>query len=216
MVGMSSLKIPDPAERADLGSFMARVVRLDTAAAVRLRAVAGRVTAWAPTPFDALVTRSVHGTLEPGDVTASATGLLTALTVDRSETVDPGPPSLWPGELPPEGGWSPVDEVPVAELERLTEKGLVVARENAGPHGPPTSVLDQVVLTVAARADGPAVKVPMRCLFALSGMGFLGPAGGDPDGGVVRVRATGSWLRLDARYGAVVRRRVTALPLLIG
>jgi hypothetical protein len=30
----------------------------------------------------------------------------------------------------------------------------------------------------------------------------------------VRVSATSSWMRLDARYGAVVRRRVTALPLL--
>jgi hypothetical protein len=222
MVGMSALKIPDPADRGDLGSFVARVVRLDQAAAVRLRAADGRVAVWAPTPFDALVTRSVHGALEPAELTASATGLLTALTVDRAETVDPGPPVLWPGELPPDDGWSPVDDVPVSELEQLTERGLAVARENAGPHGPPTSVLDQVVLTVATEAtrpDGrriPAVKVPMRCLFALSGMGFLGPPGTDPGDGVVRVSATGSWLRLDARYGAVVRRRVTTLPLLIG
>jgi len=51
----------------------------------------------------------------------------------------------------------------------------------------------------------------LRCLFALSGMGFIGAeTGADP----VRVSATGSWLRLDARYGAVVRRRVTSLPLL--
>jgi hypothetical protein len=42
-------------------------------------------------------------------------------------------------------------------------------------------------------------------------MGFLG----DADAGAVRVSATGSWLRLDARYGAVVRRRVTTLPLLL-
>jgi hypothetical protein len=216
MVGMSALKIPDPAERNDLGSFVARVVRLDAAAAVRLRAADGRVTVWAPTPFDALVTRSVHGALEPADLTAPATALLTALTVERGETVDPGPPVLWPGELPPDVGWSPVDDVPVPELERLTEHGLAVARDNAGPHGPPTSVLDQVVLTVTGAAGTPPVKVPMRCLFALSGMGFLGPAGTDPGDGVVRVSATGSWLRLDARYGAVARRRTTSLPLLIG
>jgi len=77
-------------------------------------------------------------------------------------------------------------------------------------------VLDQVVLTVTGAAGTPPVKVPMRCLFALSGMGFLGPAGTDPGDGVVRVSATGSWLRIDARYGAVVRRRTTSLPLLIG
>jgi hypothetical protein len=69
------------------------------------------------------------------------------------------------------------------------------------------------VLTVSAESR-PAVKVPLRCLFALSGMGFLGDTG--PDAGIVRVSATGTWLRLDARYGAVVRRRITALPLLVG
>ena len=92
-------------------------------------------------------------------------------------------------------------------LERLTERGLEVAREHAGPHGLPTSLLDQVVLTVTG--GDTTVKVPLRCLFALSGMGFTG---GEPD--PVRVSATGSWLRLDARYGAVARRRVTSLPLL--
>jgi hypothetical protein len=99
--------------------------------------------------------------------------------------------------------------VPAAELERLTERGLALARENAGPLGPPASLLDQTVLTVSAET-GLAVKVPLRCLFALSGMGFVG---GDDE--PVRVSATGTWLRLDARYGAVVRRRITALPLLV-
>jgi hypothetical protein len=50
----------------------------------------------------------------------------------------------------------------------------------------------------------------MRCLFALSGMGFLA----DEDE-TLRVTATDSWLRLDARYGAVLRRRHALLPLLI-
>jgi hypothetical protein len=210
---MTRLTVPDPDERGDLGAFVARVVRLDQAALVRLQARDGAVTAWAATPFDVLATRTVHGVLEPADVTMPAAGLLTALTVERAETVDPGSGGLWHGELPPSAGWLPVDDVPAAELERLTERGLAVARENAGPMGPPASLLDQTVLTVSAESR-PAVKVPLRCLFALSGMGFLGDTG--PDAGVVRVSATGTWLRLDARYGAVVRRRITALPLLVG
>jgi hypothetical protein len=44
-------------------------------------------------------------------------------------------------------------------------------------------------------------------------MGFLG-ASSDGADEIVRVSATTTWLRLDARYGAVVRRRITALPLL--
>jgi hypothetical protein len=207
------LHVPDPAEREDLGAFAARVVRLEAAAVIRLRAGGGVVTAWASTPFDTLATRSVHGTLAPAELTVPASALLTALTVERAERVNPGSGGLWRGELPPVDGWDVVDDVPATELEALTERGLALARENAGPLGPPASLLDQTVLTVSP-GSGPAVKVPLRCLFALSGMGFLGS--GEGGAASVRVSATGSWLRLDARYGAVVRRRRTALPLLLG
>ncbi len=208
---MSALHITDPDDRGDLGTFVGRVVRLDQTAAVRLLGSAsGRVTAWASTPFDVLATRSVPGTLEPADVTTFAAALLSALSVDRADTVDPGSGGLWQGLLPPADGWAVADTVPAAELEGLTERGLALARDHAGPLGPPASLLDQTVLTVTGAA-GPPVRIPMRCLFALSGMGFVGA--GDA-GETVRVSATSSWLRLDARYGAIVRRRITALPLL--
>jgi len=209
---MSRLCVPDPDDRGDLGAFVGRVVRLDQTAVVRLLASAsGRVTAWAATPFDVLATRSVPGRLEPGDVTTPAAALLSALSVDRADTVDPGTGGLWQGLLPPDEGWAVVDTVPAAELEALTDRGLALAREHAGPLGPPASLLDQTVLTVSGAAAGPPVRIPLRCLFALSGMGFVGAGeAGEP----VRVSATSSWLRLDARYGAVVRRRITALPLL--
>jgi len=209
---MSMLQVADPADRGDLGAFVGRVVRLDQTAVVRLLASAsGRVTAWAATPFDVLATRSVPGRLEPGDVTTPAAALLSALSVDRADTVDPGTGGLWQGLLPPDEGWAVVDTVPAAELEALTDRGLALAREHAGPLGPPASLLDQTVLTVSGDAAGPPVRIPLRCLFALSGMGFLGA---NEPGETVRVSATSSWLRLDARYGAVVRRRITALPLL--
>ena len=128
---MTSLHIADPVERDDLAAFTARVVRLDQTAQVRLLAHAGRITAWAATPFDVLAIRSVRG-------------------------------------------------------------------EGAGMGRHVT------------------VKVPLRCLFALSGMGFLGAGvDGETDTDVVRISATGSWLRLDARFGAVVRRRITTLPLVV-
>ena len=209
---MSRLCVPDPDDRGDLGAFVGRVVRLDQTAVVRLLASAsGRVTAWAATPFDVLATRSVPGRLEPGDVTTPAAALLSALSVDRADTVDPGTGGLWQGLLPPDEGWAVVDTVPAAELEALTDRGLALAREHAGPLGPPASLLDQTVLTVSGEAAGPPVRIPLRCLFALSGMGFVGAG---EVGETVRVSATPSWLRLDARYGAVVRRRITALPLL--
>ncbi|ANY10209.1 hypothetical protein AFB00_19730 [Pseudonocardia sp. HH130630-07] len=209
----------DPTERDDLGAFTARVVRLDQSAAIHLTAGGGRVTAWARTPFDVLATRSVAGTLDGAtSVTAQASSLLTALAVERSAAVDTGPPAPWLDELPPSEGWTRVDEVPAGELDGLAERGLVLAREHAGPMGPPASLLDQTVLTVSPPEAGRPVPVPMRVLFAMSGMGFLGsgPTGGtDRDAPRVRVSASGSWTRLDARYGAVVRRRVLSLPLTV-
>lgn len=219
-----TLRLDDPSERDDLGAFTARVVRLDQAATMHLSGADGRVTAWAHTPFDVLVTRSVAGSMEPAPRTVLASALLTALAVDRAEAVDPGPAAgPWAGELPPDGGWALVDDIPAGELDGLADRGIALAREHAGPMGPPASLMDQTVLTVSpasgSSAEGVtpvrAVKVPMRVLFALSGMGFLGDSGGDGAEQVVRVSATGSWVRLDARYGAVVRRRLTALPLLM-
>jgi hypothetical protein len=207
------LCIPDSADRDDLGAFAARVVRLDQSAAIRLRAVDDQVVAWAPTPFEVLTTRAVRGELRPADLTVPAAELLATLAVLRNAEVDPGGASgaRWLVELPPDGPsvWRPVDEVPATELEELAEQGLVLAQERAGPHGtPPDALLDQVALTV--HGHGMRVPVPLRCLFALSGMGLLG--GGSAED-LVRVLANDSWLRLDTRHGAVVRRRRALLPL---
>ncbi|CAL9610632.1 hypothetical protein SUDANB95_05589 [Actinosynnema sp. ALI-1.44] len=208
---MPELVLADPSERDDLGAFVARAVRLDAATVVRLRnrPSGDLLDAWVATPFDTLATRTVAGRITPGDVTVSGTDLLTGLAVVRSETIDPGAPKdlLWRSALPPAEGWQQVDRLPGNVVSELAEQGVAVARENTGPHGtPPASLLDQTVLTVSG--SGLDVKVPLRCLFALSGMGFLG-------GDDVRVTATDSWLRIDARFGAVVRRRHSMLPLLV-
>lgn len=208
-----TLRLADATERDDLGAFTARVARLDQTAAVRLTAGVGRVTAWARTPFDVLVTRSVAGELDPAvPVTAQASTLLTALAVDRSAAVDPGPPAPWLDELPPDDGWSwSTTSPPRNSTSSPTGAGTGLGAR--GPDGPPASLLDQTVLTVSPPDQGRPVTVPMRVLFAMSGMGFLGSAPQETDGPRVRVSASGSWIRLDARYGAVVKRRVVSLPL---
>jgi hypothetical protein len=211
---VSELTFIDQSERDDLGAFVARAVRLDGQAVVRLRNRDGdRVDAWVATPFDVLATRTVRGHLEPGDVTVSGNDLLAALAVSRADRVDPGRAMdmQWRSALPPLAHWQVVEEqLPAKVVVDLTDQGLALARENAGPHGtPPASLLDQTVLTVSG--DGLEVKIPMRCLFAMSGMGFLGS--GDDEH--VRITATDAWLRIDARFGAVVRRRHALLPLLV-
>jgi hypothetical protein len=234
---VAELVVPDPAERDDLGAFVARAVRLEQSAAVRLRqrragaddAEGGhRFDVWVSTPFDALVTRSASGTVTPSDITVVGSDLLAALAIVGGERMDPGVARdlLWRSALPPVAGWTVVDDVPAAVLGELADRGVALAREHTGPQGtPPASLLDQTVLTV--KGGGYDVAVPLRCLFALSGMGFVAarPAVHGPDaadtgspGDVdepVRISATDAWLRIDARYGAVVRRRHALLPLLV-
>lgn len=84
------------------------------------------------------------------------------------------------------------------------------AKSRPGPAGAAsTALLDTEVLTVAG--NGMRVPINLRMLFALSGMGFA-PSGA---GETVRISATDAWARIDARYGAVVRRRHALLPLLL-
>nr|WP_228046418.1 hypothetical protein [Saccharopolyspora sp. HNM0983] len=208
--------MPDSGEREDLGAFVARAVRLDGQSVLRLRnrEDSGRFDAWSATPFDALCTRAFGGASDPADLTVSGSELLAALTVAGGPVMDPGPPQdlLWRSELPPPTGWYRVDDLPAKLVGEVAERGIGMAKENVGPKGtPPASLLDQEVFTVSG--SGFEVKVPLRCLFVLSGMGFL--VNRPDEGEIVRVSATDSWLRLDSRFGAVVRRRHALLPLLI-
>lgn len=197
--------IADAGERNDLAVFADRALRLDAAAVIRLRTRAdGLIGAWVVTGFDALAARAVAGRVRPTDITCAADRLLSGLrATDQTGFYDYGysMDSAWRTGLPPETGFVHVDDVPESALADLARRGAELAREHAGPQGPPASLLDQDVLDV--RGSGVQVSVPMRAVLALAAMRFLS----DAEDGVVRVRALPGWLRLDARYGSVFRRR---------
>lgn len=201
---MTALRIPDEAQRRDLTVFAARALRLDDATVIRLRVRSdGLVGAWVATGFDVLAGRVVAGEVESADVTLAAGELRRVLEQADSGWFDAGAPmnSAWRGAIPPETGFAHLDDVPVEAVTGLARQGAELARDNAGPQGPPASLLDQEVLRVSSATE--SASVPMRCVFALAAMGFMP----DADGEVVRVRATPTWLRIDARYGSVFRRR---------
>ena len=209
---MAVLIPADAHERADAAAFTGRVARWDSAGLIRLRVDGSSIRMWAGTPFDALVTRAIRGSLTPSDTTVFAGNLLSGLAVATSAEVDPGPTAdaQWRSQLPPPGGWVRVDEVPAAVLAALAEEGAIGARDRPGPAGAASSaLLDTEVLTVSG--NGMRVPLSLRVVFALAGMGFA-PAASDE---MVRISATDSWARVDARYGAVVRRRHALLPLLL-
>lgn len=195
----------DPAGRGDLLAFTERALRLDESAVIRLRTRAdGLLGAWTATGFDVLAVRVVPATVSPADVTVAADALLRGIRDAQSgAAVDPGFPmdSAWRATLPPETGFVHVDDVPATVFDDLARQGADLARDQAGGHGPPTSLLDQQVLEVTG--GGTTVGVPMRCVLACAAMGF---STGAPEE-VVRIRATPVWLRIDARFGSVYRRR---------
>jgi hypothetical protein len=218
MSGQRVLEVSDPAERENLATFLTRAVRLDPAAVVRLRRRGDRfLSAWVATGFEALAVRTVVAELGVGDVTVGAdlvlSGLATGSPIDLGYSMD----SAWRGALPPVDGFVHVDDVPARTLLELAEQGARLAKEHGSSHGPPASLLDQTVLTVSA-ADT-QVQVPMRVVFALTAMDFIPHSGDKADSRrispteIVRVRATKTWLRIDARYGSVARRLGGAIPL---
>ena len=194
--------------------FVDRAIRLDDTNVIRLRERAGgQVTAWVATGFDVLASRTVGGRVKPADLSVGADALATALpSMGRSGFVEPGftMDSAWRGMLPPETGFIHLDDVPARVVLDLAQRGVALAKEFGSAHGPPASLLDQEV--VAVTAGDTSVGIPMRCVFALTAMGFLpqaktsdqfAPESVAPDE-VVRVRVLPTWLRIDARFGTGV------------
>ncbi|WP_454791040.1 hypothetical protein [Mycolicibacterium lutetiense] len=211
------LWIDDPRDREDLATFLDRALRLDDAAVVRLRERTGTgvAVAWVATGLEVLASRVVSGQVRPSDLSAGADALAAGLSTAGDGYVDPGFPmdSAWRGGLPPDDGFVHLDDVPARVMLDLAQQGGALAREHGSAHGPPASLLDQEVIAVSA--GGMAVGVPMRCVFALTAMGFLPQTGNEvSEGEIVRVRAHPSWLRIDARFGSVYRRRGSAALIL--
>ena len=203
------LWLKDPHHRKDLATFVDRARRLDEAAVVRLRERdSGLFVVWVATGFDVLASRVVAGQLRPADLSAAADSLAAGLAAPDGGYVDPGFPmdSAWRGGLPPETGFVHLDDVPARVMLDLAQQGVTLAKEHSSAHGPPASLLDQEVIAVSAA--GASVGIPMRCVFALTAMGFLPQTGAEVSAQeVVRVRAHAAWLRIDARFGSVYRRR---------
>lgn len=197
-------------DRTDLATFAERALRLDDAAVIRLRTRSpSSLIAWVATGFDVLASRVVNGRVKPADLSAGADALARGLAAGvGAGYVDPGfaMDSAWHGVLPPESGFVHLDDVPVWVMLELAERGVELAREHGSAHGPPVSLLEQDVVEVSS--GDLTVGVPMRCVFALTGMGFLPQSAQDvPEDEIVRVRASPTWLRIDARFGSVYRRR---------
>ncbi|RLP93389.1 hypothetical protein EAD89_06170 [Micromonospora sp. BL4] len=214
---------------ADAGAFLARLVRLDPVAPVRLRpaGAAGRVALWARLPWQVLVVRTVDGGPGDGastDVTVAAPELLAEL--ERGGSALPARrDAQWRWPLPPARS-RPVEALPAAELRRIAGAAAGTLR-SASEHGVAgravgqralrDALLDHVaVLVTPDDPPGPPVEVPQRLVQGLIRMGFLGPADGPagaPAEAAVQVRVAGRWVGLVGPYGAAWLQKATDLAV---
>lgn len=215
---------------ADAGAFLARLIRFDPQALVRLRpaASAGRTTLWGLLPWGVLVSRTVSGTA-PGDVTVSAKALLAELSAN-GPALPPRRDADWQHPLPPSVG-RVVEVLPGDELRRLAAAAARTLRAAAtgGAEGRTTgqrrlrdALLDHVAVVVTESENCPTrVEVPQRLVQAVVQMGFLGrrreagaeDADGENQADVVHVRLVGHWIALSAPYGIAWLRSVDRLSI---
>ncbi|NLU80821.1 hypothetical protein HCA58_21145 [Micromonospora sp. HNM0581] len=204
----------------DAGAFLARLVRLERAALVRLRPAAGgvRTALWARLPWEVLAVRTVAGA-SPGDVTVAADQLLAELAAGRA-ALPARQDAQWRWALPPALSRR-VETLPVGELRRLAEAAAGTLRE-AAQHGVGGRAVGQrvlrdalldhvaVVVTPDDEPDRP-VEVTQRMVQGLVRMGFLGTSRDRSDGDGVQVRAAGRWVGLVGPYGAIWSQKATNL-----
>ena len=224
--GDETLVVHDTAALTNLGVLARKAEAMDAHALLRIRAVAagspddpvaasrpaGIARVWATTPFGPVACRTMAISPARDDMIVRADAVSTATGDARSvPQLDAAVPmtlgcgaaadSSWPGRLPVDGGWSVLDAVPAGVFRDLETQARGVAKEESGPLGLPTSLLDQKVLTVRGTGTSDGADISMREVFALCAMGFIPvePAADEH----VRVSVKGRWRRLDGRFGSV-------------
>ena len=201
---------------SDAAPFLARLVRLDRAAVVRLRPAGDRVTLWAALPWGVLVGRTVAGALAaavPKDVTVGAAALLESLSSGdplasrRDDWLPARRDADWRMALPPSVGVA-VERVAAADLQRIAVAAAGTLREAStqgvggravGQRALRDALLDHVAIVATPPAGG-SVEVPQRLVQAVVKMGFLGNTDADADA-LVDIRTAGRWVGLSAPYG---------------
>jgi len=210
-----------PTSVADAGAFLARLLRMDPNALVRLRPDqgGGAVALWARLPFGVLVTRRIGADLTD-DATVRAGDLLDALGA-AATSLPTRHDAQWRWPLPPEPG-EVVERLPAADVHRIGAAAARTLREAAaggvggravGERVLRDALLDHVPVVVET-GGGRRVEVPQRLVQAVVRMGFLGPAAGVGSGDArVEVRVAAGWVGLAAPYGSAWHRPSTTLDI---
>ncbi|WP_293950885.1 hypothetical protein [uncultured Corynebacterium sp.] len=186
----------------NLQVLVARAVGIESTASARFRQLTpDMVDVFVTTPFGVTAARRIKGVAGRDGATVGASDLLNALTEGSSE-IGPARDANWPGSLPPASGFILVDDIPVRVVRQLADQGQALARQFSGPMGPPTSLMDQEVISL--EGNGKTAQIQMRTIFTCTSLGLIpGYAAPEDVPRHLRVSVNGRWTRVDAPYGSV-------------
>ncbi|MFC6705960.1 hypothetical protein [Flexivirga alba] len=208
------LQLADADTRADLETYVGRARQLDSDGAVRLQAVGSVLAVW-------IGVLSGHGLTGEGttlglralplaqpaqlDVVVPLAGLSDRFARAGNDTELPVPPTEvragWASVSPPQGGWTPVGEVPAQTLKDAAAEGIAEitagAPEGSGAHA--VDALRRRVWSRSIATTGGIDGLPAAVAFASYTLGFL-------VGETAQVYAAGRWHRLTTPVGHVLVR----------
>lgn len=186
----------------NLQALLARAIGIESTASARFRQLSpDTVDVFVTTPFGVTASRRIKGVAGRDGAAVGASDLLRALD-EGTEEIGNARDASWPGSLPPVSGFKLVDDIPVTIVRQLADQGQALARQFSGPLGPPSSLMDQEVITV--EGNGNTAAIPMRTVFTCTSLGLIpGFAAPDDVPRHLRVSVNGRWTRVDAPYGSV-------------
>ncbi|MGF1429351.1 hypothetical protein [Kitasatospora sp. LaBMicrA B282] len=223
VISTARFVLADPREAADLGAFLARLLRFDRAAAVRLQTVPGGTAAGDAADEPAGGVLAVYGRLplgssgvlalrtarlavgEPTDLTLSAGQLLEGLDQEHGALAVPPPVTgpAWAGLLPPRSGWRPLGTVGADQVLPQLFSAVAEFKQRTAEvpeHHRTRAVLDRLADEIWSRPLTAFPALPLRAAHAAYRIGFLHP------GAPLSAHRAGGWLRLTAPNGTVVLR----------
>ena len=207
---MTTLRLADPREAADLGAFLTRLLRFDKAAAVRLQTANQGLAVFARLPLGEsgpLTVRTARLAAEPAeeptageaavDVTLAAGALLDAVDATPVLKLPPmitGP--AWAGLLPPRRGWEHLRDLPAEPLRAAVSAAVTEFRRESADQ-------DALAESIWSRQVDPS-GLTLRAVHAAHLVGLLHQSDH------LALYRHPAWLRLAAPRGYVITRRAPA------
>jgi hypothetical protein len=204
---------------ADVEAFLARLVRLDSQALVRVHAANDRMVLWGRVPWDVLVSRTVlglphaHTAVTDADVVVRAADWLAVVSTATDMRSIARPGTAWRSPLPPDAR-EVLEEFPAKVVRGLgaaaadtlrTAETQGVGGRTVGARAVRDALLDHVAIVVSTGTR--RVEIPQRLVQAVVRMGFA--AADEP----VRVLRAGPWVGLAAAYGTAWWRPAAGLTV---